>query len=115
MTMIEVVERGRKKRAGAVRFSIGRKSSGTGPGCTGAHALGNPFGVKLHGPYTREESITKYEVWLEAKILRHDDAVCASLNEIWRAAKQGSVELECFCKPLACHGDVVKRVVEDKL
>jgi hypothetical protein len=115
VTMIEVVERGRKKRAGAVRFSIGRKSSGTGPGCIDAHALGNPFGVKPHGPYTREESITKYEVWLEAKILRHDDAVCASLNEIWRAAKQGSVELECFCKPLACHGDVVKRVVEDKL
>ena len=41
--------------------------------------------------------------------------MCAALNEIWLAAKQGEVELECFCKPFACHGEVVKRVVERKL
>jgi hypothetical protein len=72
--MIEVVKRGRKKRAGAVRFSIGCESSGTGPGCIDAHALANPFKVAPHESYTREESIAKYELWLEAKILRHDDA-----------------------------------------
>lgn len=115
MEKIRVVKRGEKLSAGVVRFSIGRKSSGSGPGCKPAHALGNPFGVRPHGPYTREESIAKYQVWLEAKILRYDDAVCGALNEIWKAAKQGEVELECFCKPLACHGDGVKRVVEDKL
>lgn len=113
--MIRVVERGHKQVEGAVRFSVGRKSSGTGPGCTPAHALGNPFGVKPHGPYTREESISRYAAWLEQKITDRDKSVCAALNEIWRAAKQGDVELECFCKPLACHGDVVKRVVEDEL
>lgn len=115
MRKIEVVKRGQRLRAGIVRFSVGRKSSGSGPGCKPAHALGNPFGVKAHGPYTREESIAKYEVWLEAKIAARDTAVCAALNKIWKAAKQGEVELECFCKPLACHADVVKRVVEHKL
>jgi len=25
------------------------------------------------------------------------------------------VYLVCWCKPLACHGDVIKRMVEDKL
>lgn len=113
--MIRVVKRGHKQAEGAVRFSVGRISSGTGPGCTPAHALGNPFGVKPNGPYTREESISRYAAWLEQKITDRDKDVCTALNEIWRAAKQGDVELECFCKPLACHGDVVKRVVEDEL
>lgn len=115
MEEIKVVKRGQQLRAGVVRFSVGRKSSGSGPGCKPAHALGNPFGVKPHGPYTREESIAKYEVWLEAKILRHDNAVCGALNTIWKAAQQGRVELECFCVPKACHGDVVKRLIEEKL
>lgn len=115
METIRVVKRGEKLKAGVERFSIGRKSSGTGPGCKPAHALGNPFGVQPHGLYTREESIAKYELWLEAKIAVRDTAVCNALNEIWKAAKQGEVELECFCKPLACHGDVVKLVVEKKV
>lgn len=98
-----------------MRFSVGRSRRRTGPGCTPAHALANPYKVAPHGPYTREQSITKYGRWLEQKIAAKDKAVCAALNEIWLAAKQGEVELECFCKPLACHGDVVKRVVESKL
>jgi hypothetical protein len=73
-------------------------------------ALANPFKVAPHGPYSREEAGTKYELWLEVEILRQDNAVCSALNMIWKAAKQGEVELECFCKPLACHGDVVKQV-----
>jgi len=98
-----------------VRFSIGRKSSGTGPGCVAAHALGNPFGVQPYGPYTREKSLAKYESWLEHKISIRDAAICAALNMIWQAARQGDVELECFCAPLGCHGQGIKRVVEAKL
>jgi len=115
MEKIRVVKRGAASTAGVVRFSVGRTSSGTGAGCIPAHALANPFKVAPHGPYAREEAIAKYELWLEAKISRHDDAVCTALNEIWKAARQGSVELECFCAPLPCHGDVVKRIIEEKL
>lgn len=113
--MIKVVKRGTEQAAGSVRFSIGRKSSGTGEGCIAAHALGNPYGVQPHGPYTREQSLAKYEGWLEHKIAVRDPAVCAALNMIWKAAREGDVELECFCVPLGCHGDGVKRVVEAKL
>lgn len=113
--MIRVVKRGHKQEEGAVRFSVGRKSSGAGAGCTPAHALGNPFGVKPNGPYTRDESISRYAAWLEQKIAERDKGVCAALNEIWRAAQQGEVELECFCAPKACHGDIVKRTVQEKL
>lgn len=113
--MIKIVKRGMKQAAGTVRFSIGRKSSGTGPGCVPAHALGNPYGVQLHGPYTREQSLAKYDGWLDHKIKTRDLAVCAALNMIWKAAQGGDVELECFCVPLGCHADIVKRVVEAKL
>jgi len=110
-----VVKRGATLKEGVVRFSVGRTSSGTGAGCIPTHALANPFKVAPHGPYSREESLAKYELWLEAKILRHDDAVCAALNGIWKAARLGSVELECFCTPLPCYADIVKQVVEEKL
>ncbi len=113
--MIKVVKRGTQQAAGSVRFSIGRKSSGTGPGCIPAHTLGNPFGVQPHGPYPRERSLAKYAGWLEHKIKMRDPAICAALNTVWQAARQGDVELECFCAPLGCHGDEIKRVVEAKL
>ena len=115
MEQITVVKRGAPVRQGVVRFSVGRASSGKGKGCRAAHALGNPFGIKPHGPYTREESLAKYEVWLEEKVAAKDPAVCGALNAIWSAAKQGPVELECFCSPLGCHGDTVKRLVKERL
>lgn len=113
--MIKVVKRGTKPAAGAVRFSIGRASSGTGVGCLPAQALGNTFKLEPFGSYTRTESIAEYKAWLEAKIAMRDKAVCAALNDIWQAARQVEVELECFCAPLPCHGTDVKRVVETKL
>ncbi len=113
--MITVVKRGTEQAAGTVRFSIGRRSSGTGPGCIPAHALANPYGVKPHSLYTREKSLAKYEGWLEHKVEMRDAAVCAALNMIWQAARQGDVELECFCAPLGCHRHGIKRVIEAKL
>ncbi len=112
--MIEVIKRG-TKATGAVRFSIGRESSGTGASSVPAHALANPFKLTPYGSYTRNESITAYEAWLTQKVRARNPDVCTALNDIWRAVKRGEVELECFCAPLPCHGDVIKRVVEAKL
>ena len=113
--MITVIKRGKAQAEGAVRFSIGRESSGTGSGCVPAHALANPFKVKPWGTYERGESISHYEAWLEQKLKTRDPEVCTALNDIWRAAKQYEVGLECFCAPLPCHGAVVKKVIEAKL
>jgi len=30
-------------------------------------------------------------------------------------AKTGDVNLVCFCKPKACHGDIIKKLIEEKL
>lgn len=98
-------------REGVVRFSVGRRGSGTGAGCVALHALANPFKVKPHGPHEREEALLRYRDHLREKIAAKDADVCRALNAVWRAAKRGEVELECFCKPLPCHADVIIEIV----
>lgn len=111
--MITVVKRGQALREGVSRFSVGRASSGVGRGCIPAHALGNP--TELRHETEREKVIASYKIWLAEKIEAKDKAVCRALNQIFGAAKRGEVELECFCSPKACHGDVIKQVIEEKL
>jgi hypothetical protein len=44
--------------------------------------------------------------------------ICGALNRLWeeaRGVKEGSVLIMCFCKPKPCHGDVIKRVLEEEL
>lgn len=55
---------------------------------------GNPFVIDKDG--TREEVIAKYETWLlqQPELLAK---VSTLKNKI----------LGCFCKPAACHGDVL--------
>lgn len=62
---------------------------------------GNPFSHKNNTlasfkVETREEAITKYHEWIltQAQLL-------ADLHEL-----RGKI-LGCYCKPLACHGDVL--------
>lgn len=112
MENIRVVKRGAPLREGVVRFSVGRKSSGTGSGCVPLHALANPFKVKPYGNLERDEAIERYEAYLQERIAVKDKAICTALNQIWLTAGKGEVELECFCAPLGCHADVVKSVVE---
>ena len=98
-------------REGVVRFSVGRRSSGTGAGCVAQHALANPFKVEPYGPHERGEALLRYRDYLQEKIAVKDADGCRALNTLWRAAKQGEVELECFCKPLPCHADVIIEIV----
>lgn len=56
---------------------------------------GNPFVIGQDG--TRKEVIRKYERWL----LDQPELLDAIPTEL--AGKR----LACFCKPLACHGDIL--------
>jgi hypothetical protein len=56
-----------------------------------------------------------YEVWLREQIRERNPAVCAMLNRIYLAAKEGDVMLACWCAPLTCHGHIIRKVVEEKL
>ena len=63
---------------------------------------GNPFTIGRDG--TREDVISKYEIYIMSK-----PDLIASLPEL-----QGKT-LGCWCKPKACHGDILKIMVEDEL
>jgi len=61
---------------------------------------GNPFTIGKDG--SRADVIRKYRVWAKKQPL-----ILASLPEL-----QGKV-LGCWCKPLACHGDVLVELCEE--
>jgi hypothetical protein len=60
----------------------------------------NPFSVKKWG---REEAIKRYEEKLRGK-----PELLARVPEL-----EGKI-LACWCKPKACHGDVLLRLIEEK-
>lgn len=86
-------------KAGAVRVHIGRPS-----------LLGNPFMIGRDG--TRLEVISKYKQWLWLQ-MQNSEAVQAELNKLVALVKQSNtLELECWCAPLPCHGDVVAEAIK---
>lgn len=72
--------------------------------------LGNKFRIGVDG--SRKEVIEKYRMWLWGEIKRNNRVV---VNELWRLIEIGrekDLVLLCWCKPLPCHGDVVKSCIE---
>ena len=64
---------------------------------------GNPFTVKQHG---YENCLVLYEEWLRSKIE-------AEGTEFLKKLK--GKQLGCWCKPERCHGDILKKVLEEVL
>jgi len=60
---------------------------------------GNPFKIGPDG--TRAEVISKYRAWVESEL-----DLLAALPEL-----HGKV-LGCWCKPAACHGDVLAELCQ---
>jgi hypothetical protein len=59
---------------------------------------GNPFRIGKDG--NREEVIAKYEKW----IMKHPKL-------LKRLPELKDKVLGCWCKPLACHGDIIVRLI----
>ncbi len=60
---------------------------------------GNPFVIGVDG--SRDEVIAKYRAWIKKRPLLIND-LCELKGKV----------LGCFCKPLACHGDVLVELIE---
>lgn len=84
--------------------------------------LGNPYthnGVrtsiaKLTVP-TREEAIRAYELYFDT-MYGVDEDLTRAFDEIYEHYKNGEdVYLQCFCKPLPCHCDVIADRLQRKL
>ena len=95
-------------------FYIGRSKSG--------NPLGNPFthnGVRTSlanlSFKTREEAIKAYEKYFD-KMYGVDEELTKAFDEIYEHYKNGEdVYLQCFCKPLPCHGDIIAERLQRKL
>ena len=88
----------------------------------GGNPLANPFGIggkrpsfaKMTFP-TREEAIEAYRLYFKSAYGK-DAALTVAFDEIYEHYKNGEdVYLQCFCKPLKCHGDVLAEELQKKL
>lgn len=85
----KVIKGGRSKANGIDRIFIGRPSK-----------FGNPFIVGKDG--SREEVLQKFETYFQV----NEELKKAVLSEL-----KGKT-LVCYCKPLACHGDIYAEYCE---
>lgn len=64
--------------------------------------FGNPYEIGRDG--TREQVIERYRTWFGFMVR---DPIFLSAVQLLRNKKLG-----CFCKPLLCHGDVIKEFLD---
>lgn len=81
---------------------LNRRTSATSTYIGRPSKFGNPFVIGRDG--SRADVIAKFEAWFRNK------------PELVEAAKRElrGRDLECFCAPLACHGDVLLRIANEE-
>jgi len=83
---------------------IGRGKNGNIPDPPNAGCFGNPFSVRRYG---RKNSVERFVVYFYDRVESDSefrDAVLALKD----------LKLGCFCKPLECHGDVIKQWLDSR-
>ena len=78
--------------------------------CHPASVLSNPYPI-IPGR-TRAQAIAAYRVWLAERVAAGDEAIMEELKRIKGLSRIGDVRLNCWCRPLACHGQVIKETLE---
>lgn len=74
--------------------------------------LGNPYHITP--TRTREQVIELYHDWFAKKLMDLDEDVMNAMADIIELEKEhGRVDLQCFCAPQACHGDVIKMYLQE--
>ena len=71
--------------------------------------LGNPFYIGRDGD--RDKVIDKYETWLRSK--GKDSAEQKELHRLMQKASYTELHLLCHCAPRRCHGDIIRKVIEE--
>jgi hypothetical protein len=67
--------------------------------------LGNKFREGVDG--TRDQVIAMYRVWMWNQ-LQGESEVNDEINRLYKLwVEHGEVKLNCFCRPKACHGQVL--------
>ena len=95
-------------------FYIGRSKNG--------NPLGNPFtydgkrtSIARLSFKTREEAIEAYKLYFK-RMYGKDQEITEAFDRIYEHYKNGEdVYLQCFCKPLPCHGDFIAQMLQARL
>lgn len=76
--------------------------------------LANHFIIGEDG--SRNRVIDKYKGWLRSELLSNTKTdVIEEIERLTELAKQSDLILTCWCKPLKCHGDFIKGLIEERL
>ena len=108
--MIKVVnKRTHKPSPDAIDEYIGRGSG-----------LGNPFThIKRRMTLAKyvvespEKALAMYEGWLPLQLANPKSAASIQFRHIVKLAEKYDVNLVCFCAPNRCHGDFVKKLIDN--
>lgn len=93
----------------------------------GGSVLGNPYTDKplkktlaIYQVKDRDEAIARYDSYFDMMYGTNEEFT-EVIDEIYEKYKNGeTVYLECYCKPLSCHGDIIaeklkKRLLREKI
>ena len=92
------------------------------PCYSGGSVLGNPYTDKplkktlaIYQAKTREEAISRYDTYFDLKYAS-DGEFKAIVDEMYEKYKNGeTIYLECYCRPLPCHCDVISKKLQQRL
>ena len=73
--------------------------------------LGNPFSSPT---LTRDESIANYKEYIWEKF-RCDYVIHEAIDLLANEAFTKDIRLVCFCKPKACHTDIIKEIIDEQI
>ena len=92
-----------------VNIYIGRKNKGLK-----ASPLACPYTINID--HTRDEVIDAYEDYLFKELNQGNKLIVGEMNRISNLLIEGKdVNLICYCvdKGLACHGEIIKEIIDD--
>lgn len=64
---------------------------------------------------SRAKAVELFRNWLREQIDEGNQVVIGELERLAYMAVDNPLQLQCFCKPAACHGDVIKEFIEEAL
>jgi Domain of unknown function (DUF4326) len=79
----------------------------------GGSPLANPF--VLRNEFERTSVIERYREWLASRIIAADRTVLEELKRILTIGRSyRELHLFCWCRPRACHADVIAEILREQ-
>jgi len=78
-------------------------------------SLGNPYEMENQSQEERDRVCGEYESWLKVRLADKESEQYKELWRLFHIAKKKDLHLLCWCAPLRCHGDFVKKILERML